>query len=60
MQDNAATVMTLQALREINEGLRAISEELHRLNDLLVKNTEPVSQASSPTRSPKYPRMLPR
>jgi hypothetical protein len=59
MQDNVATAMTLQALREIGEGLRAISEELHRLNDHL-KNNDSVVHAPSSTRSPKYPHMLPR
>jgi hypothetical protein len=59
MQDNTATLMTLQALREIGDELRAIREELHRLNDLLT-DADAVPRAPSQTRSPKYPRMLPR
>jgi hypothetical protein len=60
MQDNAATVMTLQALRDIGEQLRAVREELHRLNELLIKSTDSVPQTPFPKRLPKYPRMLPR
>ena len=59
MQDNAATVLTLQALREIGGELRAIRDELHRLNDVL-EGTRVAPQAPSPEPLAKYPRMAPR
>ena len=54
MQDGTATVMVLQALREIAMELRAVHGELDRLSQRLSRSDPPADR--SPSRPLAYPR----